>query len=99
MGALFGAVLDIIGLIVNLYFMIVVVEVVLHWLIHFKILQTENKYSQKTMEILEKITHPVYKKVGEKIPPISGFDASPIIVMLSLWFICRLIYRLSIALM
>jgi YggT family protein len=99
MGALFGAILDIVGLVVNLYLMVVVLQVVLHWLVHFKILRVENKYSSATVAFLEKVTQPVYKKVSEKIPPISGFDASPFIVILVLWFVCRLIYRLSIALM
>ena len=49
----------------------------------------------KTMEILEKATQPVYKKIGEKIPPVSGFDFSPFILLLILLFIGRLVYRLS----
>ena len=72
-----------------------VVEIVLHWLIYFKILEANNKYAQKTMEILEKATKPVYKKIGEKIPPVSGFDFSPFILLLILLFIGRLVYRLS----
>ena len=38
MGALFEPFLYIIGIIVDAYFKIVVVEVVLHWLIHLKVL-------------------------------------------------------------
>lgn len=95
MGALFEPFLYIIGLIVNLYFKIVVVEVVLHWLIHFKILEPTNKYAKKTMELLEKATQPVYKKISEKVPAIAGFDFSPFILLLILLFIGRLIFRLS----
>ena len=95
MGVLFEPFLYIIGLIVDIYFKIVVLEIVLHWLIHFKILSANNKYSQKTMELLGKATQPVYKKIGEKIPPISGFDFSPFILLLALVFIARLLYRLS----
>ena len=79
----------------DIYFKVVVVEIVLHWLIYFKILEANNKYAQKTMEILEKATQPVYKKIGEKIPPVSGFDFSPFILLLILLFIGRLVYRLS----
>lgn len=95
MGALFEPFLYILGLVVDLYFKIVVVEIVLHWLIHFKILEVSNKYAQKTMEILERITQPVYRKISEKIPPIAGFDLSPFILLLVLLFIIRLIYRIS----
>lgn len=96
MGALFEPFLYIIGLVVSLYFKIVIVEIVLHWLIHFKILEPNNKYAKKTMELLEKATQPVYNKVREKIPSVAaGFDFSPFILLLILLFISRLIFRLS----
>ena len=60
MGALLEPFFYIIALVVDIYFKVVVVEVVLHWLIHFKILEADNKYAKKTMEILEKATEPVY---------------------------------------
>ncbi len=99
MGAVFEPFLYVIGLIVDIYFKIVVVQVVLYWLIHFKVLEPSNKYAQKTVEILDKLTLPVYKKIGEKIPPISGFDFSPFILLLALIFVSRLVLRLSALLM
>lgn len=99
MGAIFEPFLYIIGLVVSLYFKIVVVEVVLHWLMYFKILEPTNKYAAKTVEILEKVTQPVYKKISEKIPPFGGVDFSPFILLLGLLFISRLIYRLSEAIL
>lgn len=95
MGAIFEPFLYIIGLLVDIYFKIVVVQVVLFWLIHFKVLEPSNKYAQKTVEVLDKLTAPVYKKISEKVPPISGFDFSPFILMLVLLFIGRLVFRLS----
>lgn len=95
MGAIFEPFLYVIGLLVDIYFKIVVVQVVLYWLMHFKVLEPSNKYALKTVEILDKLTLPVYKKIGEKIPLISGFDFSPFILMLALIFVGRLIMRLS----
>ena len=95
MGVLLEPFFYIIALVVDIYFKIVVVEVVLHWLIHFKILEANNKYAQKTMEILEKATEPVYAKIRSKVPPVSGFDFSPFILLLGLLFVGRLVYRLS----
>lgn len=54
MGALLEPFFYIIGFVVDIYFKVVVVEIVLHWLIYFKILEANNKYAQKTMEILER---------------------------------------------
>ncbi len=92
---IFEPFLYVIGLLVSLYLKVVVVQIVLYWLIRFKILEADNKYSQKTMEILDKVTQPVYKKIGEKIPPFNGIDFSPFILVLALIFLGRLIYRLS----
>ena len=95
MGAIFEPFLYVIGLIVDIYFKIVVVQVVLYWLLHFKVLEASNKYAKKTVELLDTLTVPVYKKIGEKIPPVSGFDSSPFILLLALIFVSRLILRLS----
>ena len=95
MGALFEPFLYIIGIIVDAYFKIVVVEVVLHWLIHFKVLEVSNKYAKKVMEFLEIATHPVYEKIRAKLPPIGGFDISPFVLMLALLFVERVVYRIG----
>ena len=47
------------------------------------------------MEVLEGITHPIYKKISEKIPPVGGFDLSPFILLLVVLFLERLIYRIG----
>ena len=94
MGMLLVPFFDTLALIVDIYFKIVVVEIVLFWLLHFKIITITNKYAKKFMDILKKVTEPVYKKVREKIPPFADFDASPFIVLLVLFFIARLIFVL-----
>ena len=94
---IFDPFLEIIGLIVDIYFKIVVVQVVLFWLIHFKILEPSNKYALKTVELLDKATVPVYDKIKSKIPTVfSGIDFSPFILLLVLYFIIRLIASLRI---
>ncbi len=99
MGALFEPIFYILGLLIDIYFKVVLVEVVLHWLLHFKVLEVNNKYTAKTMEVLEKLTHPAYRKIGEKIPPVSGFDFSPFILMLALLFAGRIVGHISNLLM
>lgn len=94
MGMLLVPFFDTLALVIDLYFKVVVVEVILFWLIHFKIVTITNAYAQKFMEILKLLTEPVYKKIRAKIPPFADFDASPFILLLALFFIARLIYVL-----
>jgi len=54
MGMLLVPFFDVIALIVDLYFKVVVVEVVIFWLLHFKIISVNNKYATKFMDILKK---------------------------------------------
>jgi len=98
MGVIIGPFVDVISLVVGLYFHVVVVEIVLHWLIHFKILSVNNPYAKKFMEILEMVTHPVYKKISERIPSAKGVDFSPFILLLALFFVGQLMYRLDLVL-
>ena len=79
------------ALVLDLYVKVVVVEIVIHWLIHFKILVVKNKYAEKFVDILKKLTEPVYAKIRAKIPPFADFDASPFILLLLLYFIYQLL--------
>lgn len=94
MGMLLVPFFDTLALVVDIYFKIVVVEVVLYWLLHFKIITVSNKYAEKFMQILNMLTQPVYKKIRSKIPPFADFDAAPFILLLALFFVARLIYVL-----
>ena len=71
MGMLLVPFFDTLALVVDLYFKVVVVEVILFWLIHFKILAITNSYAQKFMDILKMLTEPVYKKIRAKVPPFA----------------------------
>ena len=95
MGVILEPFFFVLALIVDIYFKIVVVEIVLHWLIHFKIIQAENKYAKKLVEILQTVTEPVYAKIRSKIPPLAGSDLSPFILLLVLLFLNRLLYNIS----
>lgn len=89
---IFDPILWLLELIVDIYFKIVVVQIVIYWLIHFKVLEASNKYAQKTVELLDKVTLPVYEKIKSKIPTVfSGFDFTPFILLIALWFILRVI--------
>lgn len=93
---IFNPILDILQLIVDVYFKIVIIQVVIYWLIHFKVLEASNKYAKKTVELLDKVTTPVYEKIKSKIPTVfSGIDFTPFILLLGLYFISRFLYTLQ----
>lgn len=87
--------LDILGVLVSLYFKIVAVDIVLYWMLKYKLLTVHNKYAEKFMSILKILTEPVYKKVRQKVPPVSGYDIAPYVLLLVVLFIGSFISRLS----
>ncbi|MBQ7303577.1 MAG: YggT family protein [Alphaproteobacteria bacterium] len=91
MGMLLVPFFDVIALVVNIYFKIVVVEIVIYWLLHFKLISANNKYAVKFVDILKKATEPVYKKIRAKVPPFADFDASPFILLLAIFFVARML--------
>ncbi len=96
---IFDPFLEILGIIVDIYFKIVVVQVALHWLIHFKVLEPSNKYAQKTIELLDKATTPVYNKIKSKIPTVfNGFDFAPFGLLLALYLVLRIIASIRVLL-
>ena len=95
MGVLLLPLFKTLALVLDIYVKIVVVEIVIHWLLHFKILSIKNKYAEKFVEILKKMTEPVYAKIRAKIPPFADFDASPFILLLVLYFIGQLLNAIA----
>lgn len=66
MGALLEPFFYIIALVVDIYFKVVVVEVVLHWLIHFKILEADNKYAKRPWKFWKRLPNRYMPKSAAK---------------------------------
>lgn len=94
-GLLLMPVLDVLGIIVDLYFKIVIIDICLYWLIHYKMITIHNKYAEKLMEILKAVTEPAYNKIRQKVQPISGYDVAPYVLLLCVAFIGSFITHLS----
>ena len=79
--------LNILSTVIDLYFKVVAVDIILYWLLRYNIMSVHNKYSKKFMEILKNLTEPVYKMIRKKVPPISGYDISPYVLLLVIIFV------------
>ena len=93
--AFIGALLDVLSIVINLYFKVVAVDIILYWLLHYQIMSVHNKYAEKFMQILKMLTEPVYKQIRKKVPPLSGHDISPYILLLALIFIGSFVSNFS----
>lgn len=76
---------------IQIYMMIVVLEVVINWLIVFGVLKAENPKARNLLMALNKATEPVYKVIRPYTPVIAGIELSPLIVVFGLQIAIKLI--------
>ena len=85
------AVLDIILLILQLYWWVVLAMIIMSWLISFNVINTRNQFVESVWRILNQLTEPVLRPIRRVMPNFSGLDLSPIILFIILFFIERVI--------
>ncbi len=71
----------IISFVVQIYVLIVILEVAMSWLIAFDIVNKNNEAAKNLTEQLSKVTGPAYKHLRKYVPPIGGIDLSPLILI------------------
>lgn len=74
----------ILDILVNLYIMVIILQVALSWLVAFDIVNSENEAARNLTQALHKLTDPVYKPLRKYIPPIANIDVTPLVVIIGL---------------
>lgn len=85
------ALLDVILLVIQLYWFVVLAMIILSWLISFNVVNTRNQFVAAVWRILNQLTDPVLRPIRRYMPNLGGLDISPIILFLILFFIEQVI--------
>ena len=85
------AILDIILLVLQLYWWIVIAMIIMSWLISFNVINTRIQFVATVWRILNQLTDPVLRPIRRVMPNFGGLDISPIILFLIIFFIERII--------
>lgn len=85
------AILEIILMLLDLYWWVLIVMIVLSWLIGFNVINTRNQFVAAVMRVVTALTEPVLRPIRRVIPYVGGLDLSPIVLFLGLYFIRRVI--------
>ncbi len=85
------AVLDIVLLILQLYYWVVLAMIILSWLISFNIVNTRNQFVAAVWRIVNQLTEPVLAPIRRFMPKFSGLDLSPLVLFLGIFFVERII--------
>ena len=79
--------LSFISYLLQLYVYILIAAAVLSWLIAFNVVNTRNPFVNMVGTLLYQLTEPVLRPIRRVLPPMSGLDLSPIVVILIIYFI------------
>ncbi|HVW91669.1 MAG TPA: YggT family protein [Devosia sp.] len=87
------ALLDVIMLILQLYWYVMLAMIIMSWLISFNVVNTRNQFVAQVWRVLNQLTDPVLRPIRRNLPNFSGLDLSPLIVFILIYFIEQVIYR------
>ena len=78
----------------NIYYYIVIVNVIISWLVAFNVLNTQNRFVYSILEVTYRLTNPALNKIRSFLPNLGSVDISPVILLLLIWFIemCMKLY-------
>ena len=77
--------------VLNVYSWFIIASVILSLLVHFNIVNRYQPFVQQVGIFLQRVTEPVYRRVRKVLPPLGGFDLSPMIVLIALQFLQRIV--------
>ncbi len=75
----------------DVYAWFVIAAVILSLLVSFNIVNRYQPFVQQLGILLKKVTEPALKPIRKILPPLGGFDLSPIILLILLKFAQRVV--------
>lgn len=79
--------LQIIYLIIDVLWFIVIVHVVLSWLINFNVLNLGQPLVAQIWDGLNRLLEPIYSRIRSVLPDMGGIDLSPLVLLVGLYAI------------
>lgn len=80
--------------ILDLLYYCLIVQVIMSWLITFGVLNTNNRLVEGIARTLFRITEFFLLPIRRLLPPMSGLDFSPLVLILIIIFLQRIIQEL-----
>ena len=90
------AVLDILNMLLNVLWWIIVIQAILSWLVAFNVINTHNDFVRQALYALDRLTEPLYRPIRRVLPDFGGLDFSPFVVLLLIAIAQRLIVHAAI---
>lgn len=73
---------QILMLLLNIVYFIVIAHVIMSWLINFQVLNLRQPLVAQIWDGLNRLLEPIYSRVRRIVPPMGGLDLAPLIVLI-----------------
>ena len=83
--------LQIIQVLLNVVWWIIVIQAILSWLIAFNVINTYNDTVRQIYVALQKITEPLYRPIRRMLPDLGALDLSPLVVLLIIFILTNIV--------
>ncbi len=80
--------------VVELYIWVVIIGVAASWLVHFRVINTSNRFVYFVLDFTHRATEPALRPIRRILPDLGGIDVSPIVLVLALYFAKDILVRL-----
>ena len=76
------ALFQIIMILLNVLWWIIIVQAIMSWLIAFNVITTHNEVVRSIWIALDRLTQPLYRPIRKVMPDLGALDLSPMVVLL-----------------
>lgn len=81
------SILQILYLILDVIWFLVLAQVILSWLINFQVLNLRQPLVAQIWDGLNRLFEPVYRPIRRVLPDMGGIDLSPLVLLLGIYAI------------
>lgn len=79
--------LNIVQVLLNVIWWIIVIQAILSWLIAFNVINTQSDLVRTVWQALQRMTEPLYRPIRRILPDFGALDLSPLVVLLILYIL------------
>lgn len=85
------ALIQIIHVLLNVVWWIIVIQAIMSWLIAFNVINTYNDVVRSIWIALDRLTQPLYRPIRRIMPDLGALDLSPLVVLLLIYILDKII--------
>lgn len=83
--------IQILIVLLNVLWWIIIAQVALSWLIAFNVLNTSNQGVRRFLMALERFLDPLYRPIRKILPDFGGLDFSPLVLLLAISILSQIV--------